>query len=37
MSEDKYNYLNGVRPGWTSRKPETDIEAEMKDEKRRTK
>lgn len=26
-----------VRPHWSSRRPETDIEAEVQDEKRRTK
>ncbi len=26
-----------VRPGWSARRPESDIEAETKDEKRRTK
>ncbi len=28
---------DNVRPGWSSRRPETDIEAEIQDEKRRTK
>lgn len=37
MSEDKYNYLSIVRPGFTNRRPETDIEQELEDEKRRSK
>ncbi len=35
MSEDKYNHLTRVRPGWNSRRPETDIEAEIQDERKR--
>ena len=37
MSEDKYTFLTNVRPGWSARRPESDIEAETEDEKRRTK
>ncbi len=37
MSEDKYIFLTNVRPGWSARRPETDIEAEMENEKRRKK
>ncbi len=34
MSEDKYIFLTNVRPGWSARRPETDIEAEDCDEKK---
>ena len=37
MSEDKYNYLNNVRPGWSRRRPMESIEAEIESEKRRLK
>ena len=34
MSEDKYTYLTTVRPGYTTRRPETDIEIEENESKR---
>ncbi len=37
MSEDKHTYLTQVRPGWTRRRPETNIEIELSEEKRRKK
>ncbi len=37
MSEDKHTYLTKVRPGWTNRRPETDIEIELSEERRRKK
>ncbi len=37
--EEQWEHMEqaNVRPGWSARRPESDIEAEMNDEKRRTK
>ena len=37
VSEDKYIFLTNTRTGWSPRRPMESIEAEMEDEKRRTK
>lgn len=37
QSEDKYNHMNAVRPGWSNKRPAESIETETQDEKRRTK
>ena len=33
MSEERWYFLTHTRPGYTNRRPETDIEQELEDEK----
>ena len=35
MSEDRWLFLNAVRPGYDKRRPETDLEQEQADDPRR--
>ncbi len=37
QSEDKHTFLTLARPGYTTRRPETDIEIDESEQKRRVK